>query len=185
MIQHWIDQIDETTTGFKAAFEHLNEEALNWKPAPDKWSIAQNIDHLITIDTSYFPIIQAAEEESLKLPFISRIGLIVKGFGKMILGSVKPDRSRPSKTFPVWEPSSSNIDGSIVLDFEFHQRDLKILIERSIPLLLRGIIIHSPANKNIVYTLKDAFEIIVTHQKRHLAQAKEVLQLMPEDLKEK
>ena len=34
-----------------------------------------------------------------------------------------------------------------------------------------GVIISSPANKNIVYKLEQAFEIIVTHEERHLNQA--------------
>ncbi len=36
----------------------------------------------------------------------------------------------------------------------------------------------SPANKNIIYTLETAFDIIVTHEQRHLAQAKEVLEML-------
>jgi hypothetical protein len=39
-------------------------------------------------------------------------------------------------------------------------------------------VISSPANKNIVYKLETAFDIIVSHEQRHLEQAKEILQLM-------
>ena len=183
MKENWFTTINDTTAEIKHAFGTLSEAALNWKPNAETWSIAQNLDHLMTIDTSYYPIIKAVESNSLKLPFQSRIGFIVKGFGKMLLRSVQPDRSHKSKTFPIWEPSTSDIPGSVVLDFEFHQKDLKQLIDRCEPLLENGAIIHSPANKNIVYKLSDAFEIIVTHQQRHLAQAKEVLAALPEDLK--
>ena len=183
MITIWLDRIDDTTNKAKLHFNALGADALNWKSHPEKWSIAQNIDHLMTIDTSYFPIIQAAESGNLKLPFSSQIGILVKGFGKMILGSVQPNRSRKSKTFPIWEPSTSDIPGSVILDFEFHQKDLKQLIERTKPLVEKGTVIHSPANRNIVYKLADAYEIITIHQQRHLAQALEVLQALPEELK--
>jgi hypothetical protein len=42
----------------------------------------------------------------------------------------------------------------------------------------KGTIISSPANKIIVYKLEIAFDIIVAHEKRHLEQAREVLQIL-------
>ena len=42
-------------------------------------------------------------------------------------------------------------------------------------LLEKGTVISSPANKNIVYKLENAFDIITTHEQRHLEQAREVL----------
>ena len=44
--------------------------------------------------------------------------------------------------------------------------------------LANGVVISSPANKNIVYKLEVAFDIIVSHEQRHLEQAREVLQLI-------
>jgi len=46
-------------------------------------------------------------------------------------------------------------------------------------LLDKGTIISSPANKNIVYKLEMAFDIITTHEQRHFEQAKEVLAVLP------
>ena len=99
---------------------------------------------------------------------------MVDFFGKIILKSVLPDRKRKMKTFPKWEPSYSRINGDILQQFEHHQGELKSLIESSKDLIEKGAVISSPANKNIVYSLKSAFDIIVTHEFRHLEQAKEV-----------
>jgi hypothetical protein len=41
----------------------------------------------------------------------------------------------------------------------------------------RDVVISSPANRNIVYKLKTAFDIIMSHEQRHFEQAKEVLNL--------
>jgi hypothetical protein len=43
------------------------------------------------------------------------------------------------------------------------------------PYLNGKTVIASPASKMIVYTLDTAFDIIVTHERRHLEQAREVL----------
>ncbi len=56
-----------------------------------------------------------------------------------------------------------------------HQSNLKELIESSKDLVEAGVVISSPANKNIVYKLEKAFDIIIIHEQRHLEQAKEVL----------
>jgi len=94
---------------------------------------------------------------------------------------VHPARKKKIKTFAMWEPGRSNISEGILERFEEKQSELKILIENSKDLVDKGVIISSPANKNIVYKLEKAFEIIVTHEQRHFQQAKEVLDLLKKE----
>lgn len=178
MTNRWNDKIDTVTNNFLQEFETLNSEQLNLKPDSNTWSIAQNIDHLIVINESYFPIIQSIRNRTYKLPFIGRLGFLVNFLGKFILKSVQPDRKRKMKTFTMWEPSNSEIAEDILVRFQKHQAELKTLIDNCRDLLETGIIISSPVNKNIVYKLETAFDIIVTHEQRHFEQAREVLNLM-------
>jgi hypothetical protein len=171
-------QIDETTQNFKASFGSLTSVQMNWKPNPETWSIAQNIDHLIVINETYYPVIQAVRQGTYTLPFIGKIGFMVSFIGNMILKSVQPDRKRKIKTFPIWEPSTSEIPEGILGRFENHQSELKKLMEISKDLIERRTVISSPANRNIVYKLETAFDIIIIHERRHLEQAKEVLGMM-------
>ena len=168
-------QIDHITKQFQSSFGSLNTGQLNWKPNPKTWSIAQNIDHLIVINNTYLPVLDALRNGTLRLPFTARIGFLVSFFGKMILKASGPDRRRRIKTFPIWEPAVSEIPKGILDRFEEHQQALKALITNAQDLIDQGAVIHSPANKNIVYKLEKAFEIIVAHELRHLEQAKEVL----------
>lgn len=175
----WTAQIDSITASFKNTFEHLTTEQLNWKPDAKTWSIAQNIDHLLVINETYYPVIKAVREGTYQIPFIGKIGFMVNFFGKTILNSVQPDRKKKMKTFPLWEPSQSNIPGDILARFEKHQEELKQLITSSQDLVERQTVISSPVNKNIVYRIDTAFDIIVTHEQRHFEQAKEVLHKLP------
>jgi len=52
------------------------------------------------------------------------------------------------------------------------------MIENSKDLVEKGTVISSPANKNIVYKLEKAFEILLTHERRHFEQSKEIYQLI-------
>ena len=174
-IDKWIKDIDDITQAFTATFEHLNKIQLNKKPNSKTWSIGENIDHLIVINKSYFEPVEKIKAGDYKLGFISKIGFLTRFFGKMILSSVQPDNKSKIRTFPVWEPSKSDFEIELLEQFINHQEALKKLIISSENLLLKGALIASPANNNIIYKLEDAFDIIVSHEKRHLEQAKSIL----------
>lgn len=179
-MEKFTDEINTITRQFRKTFDTCTNEQLNWKPDPSTWSIAQNIDHIVVINNSYVPMIDAVRNGRYKRPFIGRIGFLVSFFGDFILKGVNPDRKKKMKTFPIWEPAQSDVPDGILDRFEQHQENLKALIENSADLVANGVVISSPANRNIVYTLEKAFEIIITHEKRHFEQAKEVLMRMPE-----
>ena len=172
---NWIAEIDKITDDAKRSFAHLSKEQLNWKPNSNTWSIAQNLDHLIVINESYYPVLAALNEGRYQPPFVAKIGFLVSLFGKTILNSVKPDRRKKMKTFPVWEPNAGIAEKDILYRFETHQQELKQKIEKAKKHVANGVVISSPANKNIVYKLDAAFDIIVTHEQRHIEQAKEIL----------
>lgn len=175
MVMDWLAETDKTTQAFKDKFGHLGEKELNWKPNPQTWSIAQNIDHLIVVNETYFPVLASLKKGTYKTPLIAKLGFMVSFLGKTVLNAVKPGRKKKMKTFPVWEPTVSQVKGNIIQRFEKHQNELKHQIETSKELIEKGTIISSPANRNIVYKLETAFDIIVSHEQRHLEQASEIL----------
>lgn len=173
-MENWIKGIDEVTVAAKNNFGDLTQEQLNWKLSDGTWSIAQHLHHLIVINSSYFPIIEALEKVELKIPFFLRIPSLARWMGNMIYNSVKPEQPKKIKTFEIWEPSSSTISDDILARFEAHQQSLKEQIQHAEELIKIGSLIHSPANKKIVYTLEKAFDIIVAHERRHLNHAKAI-----------
>ncbi|HQQ96323.1 MAG TPA: DinB family protein [Cyclobacteriaceae bacterium] len=176
--ERWIEPIDKITSDFRQSFGALSMVELNWKPHPNTWSIGQNLDHLIAINGTYYPVINAVKAGITRLPFLAKFDFMVSFLGRTILKSVQPDRRKKMKTFPIWEPTKSDVQGDIWERFENNQSELKKLIESCPGLLDRGVIISSPANKNIVYRLDTAFDIIVAHERRHFEQCKEVRALL-------
>lgn len=176
--RHFITEIQSISHSFTQAFGSLSSDQLNWKPNTDSWSIAQITDHLITTNETYYPVIRKLREGNYSTPFHSKIPFVTSFFGNFILKSVTPDRRKKIKTFPIWEPGQSHHAADILQQFATHQTQLATLIEKSDDLLEAGTVISSPANRFIVYSLEKAFEIIVTHEKRHYQQALEVLDLL-------
>ena len=79
------------------------------------------------------------------------------------------------KSPPAFAPSQSELAATVVSDFEKHQR----LFISSLSYLdkedLDKTILYSPAIKAITYSFRDLLTILVGHEQRHLAQAKNVL----------
>lgn len=176
-IVQWLNRIDAVSQEIETMCADLDFETINWKHAPASWSIAQVLDHLITINQSYFPMLDQIILGEYKVPLHGRLPFLRRFFGRFVLKGVQPDRRKKMKTFPIWEPAQSDLPADMVHRFLNHQAKLKSRIEDALPLLEMNVTIHSPASRMIVYTLADAFEIIVTHEERHLEQVKEVQEL--------
>ncbi len=175
-IIEWHKKLDLVTKQVSESLVPLTADELNTRPAPDKWSIAQILDHLIVINSSYFEPIEKLMAGKYELPWIGKINAYANFMGKTILQSVKPENARKARTFGIWEPAIDRIDSDIIDRFIGHQKELKAVISNSEGLLVSKVKISSPANRFIVYPLEMAFEIIVTHEHRHLEQCLDLKQ---------
>jgi hypothetical protein len=173
-ISYWKSEIENTTNEIVTIFGSLDNALLNTKPDINTWSVAQVMEHIMKVNETYYLVIRQVREGAYKIPAIGKIGFIHRFFGNMILQSVLPQTKRKTKTFPIWQPAESNIASGVVQRFEKHQKELADFMESCSDLLEKGTLISSPANKSIVYKLEKAFDIIVTHEERHLMQAKEI-----------
>lgn len=169
--EQWISRLDAVTNAFQDAFGQWDETRLNQQPAAGQWSVAEIIQHLIILNSSYLPLIEKLREGTLKLSWTARIPWITKRFGKMIYRSVLPETSRKTRTMPIWQPRRSEIPPGILKRFAAHQEKLKAVISGSRELIDQKAVICSPANKFIAYPLDMLFDILVAHEERHLGQA--------------
>lgn len=177
-MKNWPFLLNNITEQSRTEFGKLTKEQLYWKPNADTWSIAQNLEHLIVVNETYYPILDTLKNGTYKTPALAKIGFMVSLTGKMILKSVQPDRKKKMRTFPIWEPTNGRVEGDTLKQFKNHQEILTKKIEDAKEFMDKGVVISSPINKNIVYRLETAFDIIISHEERHMEQAKEVLNLL-------
>lgn len=170
-------RLEEISLSFKELLEGLPNNDMNTVPGEGEWSIAQILDHLIIINSSYFPYFKKLKAGEFNPAWHGKIKLIRDFVGKTILKSVVPEATTKMKTPSVWHPTMTHIAPGILERFVDHQEELKNeFIDLNIHGLLgKETVIHSPANKNIYYSLDMALEIIVTHEERHLIQVERVL----------
>lgn len=168
-----INAANNVASNTRSTFGHLTPSQLNWKPSPERWSIAQCFDHLIAVNKAYFPVIDnvlAGKKRTLweSMPVLP--GLM----GKMVIKAVEPTSTRKFKARKNFEAAQSNISGSIINDFVDHQAEVVDKMKATQHLDLEKIIITSPVAAVMTYSLIDAYRIIVVHEERHFQQAKRV-----------
>lgn len=166
------EQIDNITKQFRVLYEHLSVEKMNRKPDRDIWSIGQNLEYLIRVIESFFPIIRQLHTGTYQIPFHGRIGFVVDFICKAFLKSVQPERKKRIRRFSIWKPETKTPDLEF---FEKHRQELKQMFEGCQDLLKKNVVISSPVSRNIVYRLKTVFDIITAHEQRHLEQARYVI----------
>ena len=169
-----IREIERVTSEVNRDFGSLSPTQLNWKPAVDRWSSGECLEHLITANTLYFPIVEAILAGRYSKPLLGRIPGYPAMCGRMLINAVSPQTTRKVKTMAVFEPARSTVDAEEVARFSEHQGRLVKLIRKSEQLDLRKTIVASPATSMIVYSLLDAWRLIAAHEVRHLGQARNV-----------
>jgi hypothetical protein len=155
----------------------LDHYGFNWKPNAQSWSAAQVVEHLNMVTLSYQPILRSVKDGSYRAAWTAWIPWYPLLIGKLLLRYSKPESKQKIRTFVTWEPATSELPLSTLDDFVKLQGELERFIARSSDLLVRKVVIGSPANRNLTYSLRNAFHIIVSHQERHLGQLQRVVDL--------
>lgn len=168
--------ISQVSEQVEELFGTADDLSLNIKPAPDRWSVAQVLEHLILINESYIPVIRTVRNGQWKPGWLGSRPFMTRFWYRTIYYSIHPDNRKKNKTRPIWEPSASSIEPGIVNRFLQQQEDFKSWITEAQDLVEQNVIIHSPAGKFITYTVGGAIDIMTQHELRHLIQAKETWQ---------
>jgi hypothetical protein len=157
----------------KSTFGRLTPEQLNWKPSPERWSVAQCFDHLLTTNKGYFPRIDGIIA-GIKPTFWQRMPVLPGLAGKLLIKSLDPKSTRKIKAPQKFQPAQSDISASVLDDFVDQQNRIVEKMKATEHLDLEKIVITSPIASAITYSLMDAYRIIVVHEQRHFEQARRV-----------
>lgn len=171
-MNNWKREIQSLSQAYENLAGELGPELMHSRPGPNQWSFSEILSHLIVINESYYPSFKALKAGTYKSPFLSKLGFLVRFMGKEILKSVQPQAPKKIKTFPTWEPEQLKETPDVLHRFLQHQEELIREFEACASLLPQSPVLYSPASKMIFYHLGTAFEIILSHEKRHLLQAK-------------
>jgi len=101
----------------RVAFAPLSSAQMNWKPSPTKWSIAQCLEHLTLLNTSYFPRIEKILAGERSTSVWERVPLLPAFFARLVLSAVQPESKGKVKARTAFMPESGDIDIGILARF--------------------------------------------------------------------
>ncbi|MDQ6788735.1 MAG: DinB family protein [Acidobacteriota bacterium] len=168
-------ELEQTVEEAKTTFGNFSPEQINWKPGADSWSVGQCFEHLIKTDELFFDELDKIAAGNRRNSMLENYSPLSGFLGNLLIKSLQKD----SRKFKVPSPKivpPSEIDPNIIELFAAHQAELIEKIKRTETADWQKIKITSPFMKLMTYRLADGFRIVVEHERRHVRQAKRVLQ---------
>lgn len=166
-------ELDDATRRAEAVVSRGGDEGLKKRPPGGGWSAAECIEHLILTSRAVLPQLDEAlaNKRSTRLPARIRCNLI----GWLVWLAVRPSMKMKAKTSPDFTPGTDRPADEILAEFRELQAGLLERLQRSDGLAIDRIMIASPFNERLRYTVYSAFTIVAAHEHRHLEQAERAL----------
>lgn len=167
-----VSDLEQITEDVRSSFAGLSGKQLNWKQDEKSWSIAQCLDHLIKVDSMYFPIFESMRAGARPNSFLEKYSPLSGFFGRYLITAMMAENPKKMKTSRNAYPSSSDLGADIVDRFGKNNRELADRIRAISPDVDLASIITSPLAGFVTYSLDDCLTMLVVHEQRHVLQAK-------------
>lgn len=171
-LQKIIEDAEKNNVEARRLASTLTDEQLNWKSSPEKWSIAQNLDHLTVTGGAFDKYyIRALARGREKWPVREAVQYRPTWVGGWLLRQVTPETKRGLPAPKVFRPAQSDIEGALEKYLK-QQAVFLDFVRASSGLDYNRIRLRSPVTPFMRYSLADAFVVTVLHGQRHLGQAR-------------
>jgi hypothetical protein len=172
LLETVVTEAERNSAVARELFADLSDEQLNWTSHPDKWSIAQCLDHLATASQEFEQYFAAAIKRGReKFPSPSAVPYRPTFVGGWLARQLVPESSKKLPAPKLFRPSQSGVQGALEKFLEKQDRFLSF-VRQAKGLDYNKTRLRSPVTPLMRYSLADAFVITVVHGQRHLAQAR-------------
>jgi hypothetical protein len=173
LAQEYRDAVQEA----RALFEGNAARALARRPAPNKWSAAECLEHLNITSRAHLGVLRPAFEELRKLPHAQDGKSYRMELAARLLKKWLEPPSRLGLPAPPGFVPPVDCDPEVVCaDFAKLQDELLALLKDAQGLPLDRVKIPSPFAQKVKYNVWSALVLLVAHQRRHLWQARRAVQ---------
>ena len=186
MVDSSCPYIQETRERYEAAqqrvdrlWSELSPEQLVWRPGPDRWSIAECVDHLSFTMDAHLPRVEAAVRKGREKGKTGGTAPYGRGtwFGRLFLGFLDPARAKPKKlkTPNSFATDPAQVDPEAIgTRFRALNNSLLATLADAEGLDLGKLKVGPPPTNLVKLSLAQGFQVHVFHHHRHLDQADRV-----------
>lgn len=146
------------------------------RPAPDRWSVAENLDHLRVSSELVLPRLEAALAEAKKQGLAATTPYRLDLVGKLLIWSLEPPSKFRVPAPPRFLPARDLDPSRVLADFLDSQERVLKIVRAADGLAVDRIKMQSPFAKYVRYSIWSALCAAASHQRRHLWQAERALQ---------
>jgi hypothetical protein len=151
-------------------------DALLIPPMPEKWSVAQTLEHLNGYGRVYLPMINKAISVSQS----KRAAWFNSGFlGNYFTNMMKPKNvfevKNKMKAFKAHMPDNNLNPGKVLDQFVEQQHQFLLLLEMAKLKDLNAVRVPLSITKLIKLKLGDTFRFLIAHEQRHFVQARNAI----------
>lgn len=173
-LQEYARQIEAVNKDAGDLIAGLSETQFNWVPAPGQWSISECLDHLNVTNRKLIKPLRDAINDARSKGLTSRGPFRHGWLVNKIVRSLEPPVKRKFKAPAIFRPRPEMSVAEVAGDFFAVQDEVLQLIREANGIHLARVKIASPVSRLLKYSLGQAFDLIATHERRHLWQARQV-----------
>jgi hypothetical protein len=175
---------------FRSQFEQISGEAdalvaplsdaqFSWQPAPESWSVAQCIDHLNSTAREYLPMVDEGIADAIRRGLYSPGPYVYNWIGRLMVWCFDPKVRFRAKAPASFQPPVGRPRHDVMAAFRAYQVQYIDRLRQANGLDLARARVTSPVTRAIRMPLGSAFALTVAHERRHLQQARRVIEQCP------
>lgn len=153
----------------------LSDDAINWRPGPDRWSVAECLLHLARTNGLYVPPLERVVREARERGSVGTGPFRPNWFGRWFAAQMEPPPKRRFKVPRAFRPPQERATVEAARRAYLDTNDaIQAIVRSAEGLDLGRIRMTSPLTRFMRFNLEGAFRAIVAHDRRHLWQARQV-----------
>ena len=174
LVETVVAQAQRNADEARSIVSGLTNAQLNWKPSPEQWSIAQCLEHLTAASGGFNPyFVEALARGRQRFAAASPPAYQPTFMGRWLIKHVEPESPRKLRAPKIFKPSASNVQNALD-NFLAQQKNFLSFVGETKGIDYNRTRLRSPVTPLVRYSLADAYVITVSHEQRHLQQARRV-----------
>jgi hypothetical protein len=169
-------QFEQLAIDTDALAAGLTDQQFAWTPRPDAWSVAQCIDHLNATARSYLPVLDEGIADAIRRGLYSPAPYSYNWIGRLLVYLFEPPVRFKAKTPQQFQPAATRTRPEILAGFRAYQVQYIDRLRQASGLDLARARVSSPVAGWLRMPLGSAFALMIAHERRHLEQARRVVQ---------
>jgi hypothetical protein len=170
-------QFEQISADADALVTPLGEEQFVWKPGPNRWSIAECLEHMNATARAYLPAIDEGIADAIRYGAYAEGPFQYSLVGRIFSRMMEPPARFRMRTAPDKQPGPERPKRETLAGFRAYQVQYVDRLRQANGIDLSRSCVRSPLASWIRIPLGSAFASMAAHERRHLWQARKITEM--------